>query len=365
MLAWLAMRRGHRRPWLVLVALALVAPGCDFMCGKGKPGAGADASAGDAPVGMEVLSAGGEPRAKLEVGRWAGLEYVVELESDGSFGRTGDPPIQAPTLVMKTRVEVLRGTADPLIQERDGKPLRLVEERATLERIGVRSATAPADFIGKVNEALGLLKGLTTRALIAENAEILEVTTEHLGGVVPPPEIKGFLDEALGAQRSFPLRLPPVPVGVGARWRFSVPLEIKGVKATHVADLTLVELTASTARIGIRARQQAPNQEVPHPTIPGLRASLAGLRGDSDGEVTLDRLTACIVAARFSSTTYQTMTWLEPDGNDRTATFMHASVQRIRGRVGSAGDAGDLPEAAVVERPDGGSTAPPEEDEGE
>ncbi|MBI3202471.1 MAG: hypothetical protein HYZ29_13095 [Myxococcales bacterium] len=359
------MRRGHRRSWLVLLAVALVAPGCDFICSKKPPSAGADASADDMPVGIEVLSAGAEPRAKLEVGRWAGLEYVVELESDGSFGRTGDPPIKAPTLVMKTRVEVQRGTADPLIQERDGKPLRLVEERATLERIAVRSATGPADFIGKVNEALGLLVGLTTRALIAENAEILEVTTEHLGGVVPPPEIKSFLDEALGAQRSFPLRLPPVPVGVGARWRFSVPLEIKGVKATHVADLTLVELGASRARIGIRARQQAPQQEVPHPTLPGLRASLAGLRGDSDGEVTLDRLTACILAARFSSTTYQTMTWVEPDGSDRTATFMHASVQRIQGRIGGPGDGGDSPDAAAVAPLVAPDAAVPEDDESE
>lgn len=360
------MKRDLRRGVRALLALALLSPGCDFMCGKKKPASAPDANADDAPLGVEVLSPGSEPRAKLEIGRWAGLSYELETESDGSFGRSGEAPAKAPTSILKLAVEVQRGTADPLVQQKDGKELRLVEERATLERIEVRSPTAPADFMAKLNAAFGLLAGLTTRSLVAENGEVVEVTTEHVGGIVPPPEIKRILDEALSGQRFFPFRLPPAPVGLGARWRFSAPLEARGVKSVQVADMTLVELGDKRARFGVRVRHQAPRQEVPHPTEPGLSATLVNLRGDADGEITIDRLTACILAARFSSTSYLTLTWMDPEGHDQTATFMQASVQRMRGRVGPPEDAGaEGGEAGESVGPDAAEAGNEEDDEAE
>lgn len=360
------MKRELRRSVRAILVLALLGPGCDFMCGKKKPAATADAGADETPAGVEVMSAGAEPRVKLEIGRWAGLHYELETESDGSFGKSGEAPAKAPTSVLKLSVEVQRGTADPLVLEKDGRKLRLVEERATLERIEIRNPAAPADFMAKLNAAFGLLRGLTTRSLIAESGELVEVTTEHVGGVVPPPEIKQILDEALSGQRFFPFRLPPTPVGLGARWRFSAPLEARGVKSLQVADLTLVELGAKTARIGVRVRHQAPRQEVPHPTEPGLTATLVNLRGDADGEVTIDRLTACILAARFSSTSHLTMTWMDADGHDQTATFLQANVQRMRGRVGPPDDAGtDGGEARVDAEPEAAAVEPADDDEDE
>lgn len=358
-------RSPGRRVLRALFVLALLAPGCDWACGKKKPSAAREAGADDAPVGVELVSAGAEPRAKLEVGRWSGLRYELETVSDGSFGRSDATPAKAPTSVLKLSVEVQRGTADPLVHEKDGKPLRVVEERATLDHIEVRSPGAPADFMAKLNAAFGLLKGLTTRSLVAENGEIVQVTTEHVGGVVPPPEIKAILDEALGGQRFFPFRLPPAPVGLGARWRFVAPLEARGVKSLQVADMTLVELADKTARFGVRVRHQAPRQEVPHPTEPGLTATLVGLRGDADGEITIDRLTACIVSARFSSTSYLTMTWMDVDGHDQTATFMQANVLGMRGRVGPPDDAGADAGAdgAAPAKPD--ATIAEEDDENE
>src|SRR5262245_27072791 len=112
-----------------LVVLALFA-GCDGGCRKKKP-APVDANKDDAPVGIEILNLGSEPREKLEVGRWVGLHYDLEMQTDGSFGIRGLPPVKAPTSIIGFRVEVLRGTADPVLRDRDNQKLRLVEERAT------------------------------------------------------------------------------------------------------------------------------------------------------------------------------------------------------------------------------------------
>jgi hypothetical protein len=289
---------------------------------------------------VEVLGAGAEPRQKLEIGRWTGLTYQLTSQRDGSFGLSGKTPIKTPTSIMESHFEVLRGTADPIEREIEGRQLRLIEERAVVERIEVQSATMPPEALAQLNAAFGLLKGLTTRSLVGEDGELVELKTESVGGVKPPPEIKKLLDGALDAQRHFPFRLPPVPVGVGARWRFSGPFEVRGVKATQVADMTLLELGEGTARISIRTRHTAPKQEVPHPTEPGLRATLDALRGDSDGELTIDRLTAYVIAARLTSTSFLTMTWMDPTGQDQHATFMQAEVQRMTGHVGSQPEGG-------------------------
>lgn len=280
-----------------------------------------------------MLATGSEPRGKLEIARWTGLEYRLTSESQGSFGLSGQPPTKTPTSHLSSVFQVVRGTADPVEREIEGRPLRLVEERATLERIEVKSPTMDPVALGQLNAAFGLLRGLTTRSLIAEDGEVAEVKTESVAGVKPPPEIKKIIDDALDAQRHFPLRLPPVPVGVGARWRFSEPLEVRGVKAVQVAEMTLLALGEKTARIAIKSRHQAPKQNVPHPTEPGLTASLEGLRGDSAGEITIDRLTACILSARLTATSYLTLAWSDASGEARSATFMEAQVQRLSGEI--------------------------------
>ncbi len=283
-----AASKRTRRGLRALLVVALLSPGCQWMCGKKKPPEARVDAADDTPVGVEVLSPGREPRAKLEVARWSGLSYELETQIDGSFGLLGLPAAKSPTSILATHAEVLRGTADPVTQEVDGKKLELVEERAHLDRIEIQSSTLPPDMVKQLNAAFALLKGMTTRSLTAPNGELVVLETETVGGVVPPPEVKKVLDEILDAQRHFPFRLPPVPVGLGARWRFSSPLDIRGVKALQVADMTLVELGPKLVRVGIRVRHQAPRQAVAHPMDPNVTARLDALRGDADGEIQIE-----------------------------------------------------------------------------
>jgi hypothetical protein len=355
-----------RRAVLAVLVALMTLPGCEWMCGKKKPPPPASEEPRDTPSRVDVQSVGREPRVKLEVARWAGLTYQLESETDGSFGVQGAAPARAPTSFASLHYEVLRGSADPLEKEIDGRKLRLVEERATLADIGIRSKDVTPDVLAKLNAGFGLLRGSTTRQLVAEDGEIAEATTELVGGMVPPKELKSFLDAALDGQRHFPFRLPTVPIGVGARWRFSEPLVIRGAKALQVADMTLISLGPNTARIGIRVRHQAPRQQVPHPLEPGLTATLDALRGDAEGEITIDRMTACVLSARLNGTSFLTLTWMDNDGKDQTATFMQATIQRMQGHVGeveAGADAGDGGDAAAAPSEASADVSVPSEDE--
>ena len=313
----------------LLLGLLLLLPACSSWCNR-KP----DADKPKAPR-VELLDKGREPRAELELGRWTGFRYWTAIESEGSFGIQGLPPAKAPKTTVTMASEVLRGGADPIVRDRKGETLELIEERSTLADIRVDSPDLPPEQVAALQGAFSLLRGTTTKQLVATTGEVVEVKTELVGGKKPTPEVERLLDDAFDAQRRFPFRLPPQAVGVGARWRFKEPVDLRGVRATQVAEMTLVALAERSARVGIRVRFEAGTQMIPHPLEPGKQATLEGFRGDGDGELEIDRMTAVLTAARLATTATLKISTLDAQQQRKVTTLMAASVMRIRGGVGA------------------------------
>jgi len=158
------------------------------------------------------------------------------------------------------------------------------------------------EAILRANRDLERFVGTTTRQLVSEDGELVEVKTELVGGKPPAPEVKRALDETWEVQRRFPFRLPRVPVGVGARWRFADAIELNGVRAMQIAEMQIADMDATRVKIRIRLRQQAPRQEVPHPLDPNDTAMLERYRGDGEGELVMDRVSAVLLDARLATT---------------------------------------------------------------
>lgn len=335
------LSRSGRR---VVLVLALCLPACSSWCSSRD-----DAKPAPKPAAprVELLEPGREPRVELEVGRWTGLRYWMMVENEGSFGVQGLPPAKAPKSTVTLAFEVVRGAADPIERERDGEKLRLIEERSVLEHVTVSSSELAPEQLQVVQNAFGLLRGTTTKQLVSDSGEIVEIKTELVGGQKPTPEIQRLLDEAFDVQRRFPFRLPRRPVGVGARWRFKEPMELKGISATQIADMTLVALGERSARIGIRVRLQAGSQTIPHPLDPARTATLDGFRGDGDGELEIDRMTAVVLSSRLATTATLKLSSQDAKQQKQTATFMSANVLVMRGGTGAPPQAAPPPDAAA------------------
>ncbi len=324
-----------KRALVLMLSLGLGMGACSSSCrgcGGREAARGAAADAGEVDPRVEVVSAGREPRARLEVQRWTGFSYRSELESESSFGVEGQAPTVLPTAIIHVKSLVTRGIGDPIVRPRGTGELRLLEERATLEKIAVRSSAFPAPLVAQFNAGLGMFAGTTTRSLVAEDGAIVEMKTELVGGQKPTPEIAQVLDAAWEAQKRFPFRLPAQPVGPGARWRFSEELEFRKVRGIQLAEMYLTALDDQVARIRVRIRHQAPRQQVPHPFNPKDTAMLEHYRGDADGEVTIDRATAVLLDGRLATTATFKLTG-QIDGGNKTVTFAAASLVRSRGEI--------------------------------
>jgi hypothetical protein len=335
------MRR-IRVTWLrAALALGFCVPACNFHCGSSK--VVREAPKSDAAVpNVQIQSTGKPPRVLLQVGRWTGLTYRQHLVVDSSFGISGKPPLRAPTAMTTLRYTVLRGTADPIVRRTDAGEQDLVAERGVVEALGVKSSTLPAAAVTALNQAYGKLVGTTVRQLIAEDGSVAEVRTELVGGAQTTPEIKKLLDAAWEPERSFPFRLPGVAIGVGARWTFSDPIHVQSGHAVQVADMTVLSMDAQHVKIRIRVRQYAPRQRVPNPVNPLESATLERYRGDGEGEVTFDRLTAIALSARLATTASLTLSAPGPGGRRQSATLAASSLLAEHGEVlgTSAADAG-------------------------
>jgi hypothetical protein len=256
---------------------------------------------------VEMLAAGSRPRVFLRVARWEGLRYRVNLRTSGTFGVAGQPAVGGPNMSMTFLYEVLRGSADPIESRIEGGVKRLIEERALLESAHLESNEVPPPVLADWNRALAGFYGSTLRQLTGETGGIEELKLELIGGQEPPPELKRATDAALELQRRFPFRLPPIPVGVGARWRFRENIVLNGVAAVQNADMMLRTFDDDKARIRLTVRLAAPRQSVPHPLEPGKTAMLDVFRGDGDGEITVDRLTGVPIKGRLATTARLTL----------------------------------------------------------
>lgn len=321
-----------RATHLLLSVLALTAGACSSTCSsdserrEGTSDAASDASTS----GVEVLDPGRTPRVTLRVNRWRGQRYGTKLVAESTLGALGAAPVKLPTLEMELRAQVLRGSADPQIHpSQDGEKLRLVEEQLEVRSLRYSGAHIPAPLLTEGNSALALLVGTTARQLLTEDAEVHALSVDLVGGERPSQTVKQAVDEAWDAQRHFPLRLPPMPVGVGARWRFVETLDLHGVRLLQVADASLVGVRPKSVSLRLRIKQHAPRQKIPHPMDPKRSALLEIFRGDGEGELTLDRVTAVTLEGRLTTTAHLSLSSEGPTGREKLSLV---SVNTIRSK---------------------------------
>jgi len=297
------MRGASKSARAALLSLALGCAACSDGCNcrRQKPVSAVVPDTGTGEGRVDISATGREPRAKLEVARFTGYGYRVFVTTEASLGIQGQMPLRMPTAQAVIQFTTVRGMANPIARQHGGREQRLIEERGIVEKLETQSSELPKQAVDQLNLSFKPLVGTTARQFVAEDGEVVEIRTELVGGAQPTPEQKSILDAAWDVQKKFPFRLPSEPIGPGARWRFSEPVELRGVRGIQVADMTMTALDDSTARIRIAIRHQAPRQEVPHPLDPRQTAMLEHYRGDGEGELTIDRTTALPLEARLAT----------------------------------------------------------------
>jgi hypothetical protein len=123
---------------------------------------------------------------------------------------------------------------------------------------------------------------------------------------LPPgtdPQMKQSMDNMQQSMNQMSAPLPKEPVGRGARWQVTMPMETPAMKFTQVATYTLTEIQGDKVKLDVTIEQTAPPQEINTPgAAPDVKASLESLKSSGKGNVEI-QMTNLVPSSNLNMTT--------------------------------------------------------------
>lgn len=245
------------------------------------PSASAVAVVVDAPVELKLIEPGAEPRKtlryKLRTGRVETLEMDIRMAMGMEIGLNQQP--ETPTPGMRLHV-VMTPTA--VTETGDYRYAFRLESAQVLP-----DPTIPPQMLVAAEAQLRPLAGLTGEAVIDTRG-----MTKQASFSPPPgmnPALQPTMDNLRYSLRNVASPLPEEPVGRGAKWEITTPLDTPGLKLKQITTHTLESLTGDVAKVQVSLRQEAPRQTVTLPgAAEGSKATLETLSSSGAGTMTFD-----------------------------------------------------------------------------
>ena len=253
-------------PRVFLIAVVL------FGCSKGE-------SAIKAPD-LALVSAGGEPRKALRYQVPKGTKRDLELAIDIA-ATAGDTGGQMPTIVLTLSIVVedvgphgmkLRSTVvDATARDRDDS------------RVDPKALTGTLD----------LMKGVVLTTTMAPSGRLSD-TTIALGDKPLSGRDKAQLATLTTSFDQLMMTLPDEPVGIGAMWRNSRPLEQNGMKLTAVNTVQLTAITGDAISYEIGTEVHGDDQVIKQGDV---SLDIKDVTGTGGGKGTIDLRTLAVTTA--------------------------------------------------------------------
>lgn len=264
-----------KSPRLLAVAVSVLLPAC-----AENPATTIETDAGT--VTIELLDDGSEPRRRLHYDLGPGSTDKFSMDVKMSMKQTSDAgtfEVDAP----RFRVMVSMG---PMSRTEDGNlRTQLRFEGTSLADPEARSGQdlLMADMLDRT------MKPIKAWLIVTPHGCTVDGGFESSEEI--PQQLQKMLDDLRKSLRQMPMIFPEQPVGVGARWRIEMPLDIMGMAVRQTAVYRLLELEGNTGRLGIAMTQEGSGVlEVPD-LPPGARAEVESLESEGEGEMTFDLTT--------------------------------------------------------------------------
>jgi hypothetical protein len=147
------------------------------------------------------------------------------------------------------------------------------------------SGVQPA-VLEKIRSQFKKLEGITGTAIVDSRGQTKSFNLK-LPSTVDPGTAQ-LLEQLQQSLKNIAVGLPAEPLGVGAKWRVSQPIEINRIKMTGTAVYELVSLEQGGATIKVAVEQQGQGQRLTLPNLPpNLVINLTSLDSKGQGDVVL------------------------------------------------------------------------------
>ncbi|MDB4953880.1 MAG: hypothetical protein JWO36_1449 [Myxococcales bacterium] len=228
------------------------------------------------PNGLEILSQGIEPRRVLAYSFHNDQKSILELALDMTL-TAGAMGGAVPTIVSAIEIAV-EGVL----------PTGHANVRMTVLDASARDRPDAPSPAASLAAQLAAIKGVTIHATIGPDGKLSNTTLE--GDQKRPEAQQQQINSLVASFQQLTMPIPNVPLGAGAMWKSTRPIDQGGLKMSAVNTVALTNIEGTRLTFAVKSELHGADQTV---TISGVAIHVEHISGTGEGHLTLelDKLT--------------------------------------------------------------------------
>jgi hypothetical protein len=230
------------------------------------------------PIEVRLVAAGKDPKRPLRLVVAKGVEQRVVLTSRHQRVQGIKGGVQFPPLKFPAQRTTIRIVVENVAENGDMTCRFKFLSAAPFETEGVQP-----EIVETVREQARAIAGYAGTMVVSSRGIVLSVAYDE-----PKATLNVAQQKAIAGVRDMVKELsvpfPTEPVGIGAKWTVTRPVDSNGIKLTRVESYELTKLENDLATIQVLVTQSAKNQQLPAPPGSKVKVTIQSLDSKGTGE---------------------------------------------------------------------------------
>ena len=244
---------------------------------------------------VKLLEAGSEPRVTLRLHPTIGDKQTLGINMKMGMGISAAgkimPAMDLPAFVMNMTESVKDVAAN------GDTSFDMVFDNASV----ATDTNAPPTVVAAMKTSLAGINGMAGTGKISNHGVNLGVQIQAPPGT--DPQISQAIDQMKETFSTSSTPLPDEAVGPGAKWEYKTRITTQGMTMSQTITFELVSVDGDRVTLRSTISQNAANQKIQNPAMPGLNVDLVKLVGSGTGDTVLDLAHILPVSASITEST--------------------------------------------------------------
>ena len=242
------------------------------------PGAETSAAGQTSTSLFKLLEAGAEPRKVLRFHPKPGdkqtLAMTMKMAMATKIGEMEPPAMKLPAIKL-----TLETTVKEVAENGDITYEMVISDAGVSDEPGVTPELAEA-----MKSAFVGIKGLSGTGTTSSRG--VSKGVEFKAPADSNPQTRQFVDQMKEFYTQLAVPMPEEAVGPGAKWEVKMPIKTQGMTIDQTANYEVVSLEGESLTTKNIIAQQAANQKIQNPAMPGMKVDLTKMTGKGTGQRT-------------------------------------------------------------------------------
>jgi hypothetical protein len=204
-------------------------------------------------------------------------------------GEMENPPMKMPGMKLTMELTVKEISAEGL----------MTYDTVISDAGVVEDPDAIPQFAATIKSAMDSIKGMSGTGMMSNRGESKGIEFKVPAGA--EPQARQTMDQMKEITATLTTPLPEEAIGLGAKWEARTKVKSQGMSIDQTTTYQLVSMQGERATVKSAIAQQAKNQKIENPAMPGLKVDMTKMEGKGSGNIVCDFAQVLPVSGRIES----------------------------------------------------------------